>query len=93
MEHGTGTHTACRRLRILVEHTNNHACVTLRPASVAHDQSKSGPTVGFVGGGQMATALAVGLVSSGFTKAENVIGRDATILFLGAHFSPSQRCI
>jgi len=41
----------------------------------------------------MATALAVGLVSSGFTKAENVIGRDATILFLGAHFSPSQRCI
>jgi len=35
-------------------------------------------TVGFIGGGQMATALASGIISSGFTIAENVVAGDVT---------------
>ena len=37
---------------------------------------REAPRVGFVGTGRMATALAGGLVSSGFCTAESIVGSD-----------------
>ncbi|KAL6062356.1 Pyrroline-5-carboxylate reductase [Balamuthia mandrillaris] len=72
------SNNACRRLSILSSHVlSGHDAYTrgcaLEPRPTA---SSSQPRVAFIGGGQMATALACGLIASSFTTPQNIIASD-----------------
>eukprot|EP01087_Luapelamoeba_hula_P012452 TRINITY_DN3473_c0_g1_i1.p1 TRINITY_DN3473_c0_g1~~TRINITY_DN3473_c0_g1_i1.p1 ORF type:complete len:330 (+),score=64.91 TRINITY_DN3473_c0_g1_i1:30-992(+) len=45
-------------------------------SAAGHTAGKTQPSVGFVGGGQMATALATGIITSGFSSVDKVIAGD-----------------